>query len=73
LYLREFVFSVFMTMIAEAVHQTVLPMMTEAVKAGHHVLTQLPYTVIRASTSIRLPRADRWELQTPMQAAIYSH
>jgi len=44
-------------------------MVAEAVKAGHVVVTQRPYTVVRSVTDIRLPRADRWELQNALQAA----
>ena len=48
------------------------PMVAEAVKAGHHVLTQRPYTVVRGRAGIRLPRADRWELQQALEAAGFS-
>lgn len=48
------------------------PMVAEAVKTGHHVLTQRPYTVIRASTGIRLPRADRFEIQKALENAGFS-
>src|SRR5205807_1659786 len=48
------------------------PMVAEAVKAGHHVLTQRPYTVVRSEAGIRLPRADRWELQKALEAAGFS-
>jgi transcriptional regulator with XRE-family HTH domain len=45
------------------------PMVADAVKAGHHVLAQRPYTVIRSFAGIRLPRADRWELQKSLESA----
>ncbi|MHB8521885.1 MAG: alpha-crystallin domain-containing protein [Limisphaerales bacterium] len=45
------------------------PMVAEAVKAGHHVLTQRHYTVARASSGVRLPRADRWEIQKALEGA----
>jgi len=48
------------------------PMVAEAVKAGHYVLTQRPYTVDRSKAGIRLPRADRWELQKALEAAGFS-
>lgn len=48
------------------------PMVAEAVKAGHHVLTQRPYTVVRSEAGIRLPRADRWELQKALETAGFS-
>lgn len=48
------------------------PMVAEAVKAGHQVLTQRAYTVVRSGTGIRLPRADRWELQKALEAAGFS-
>ena len=48
------------------------PMVAEAVKAGHHVITQRSYTVIRGSSGIRLPRADRWELQKTLEGAGFS-
>lgn len=48
------------------------PMVAEAVKAGHHVVTQRPYTVVRSETGIRLPRADRWELQKSLETAGFS-
>jgi hypothetical protein len=44
------------------------PMVAEAVRAGHHVLTKRPYTVVRSSDDIRLPRADRFELQKALEA-----
>jgi hypothetical protein len=48
------------------------PMVAEAVKAGHHVLTQSPYTVVRSVAGVRVPRADRWELQKTLEAAGFS-
>jgi hypothetical protein len=45
------------------------PMVAEAVKAGHHVLIQRPYSAIRTSSGIRLPRADRWEVQRALESA----
>ena len=47
-------------------------MVAEAVKAGHNVLTQRPYTFVRSETGIRLPRADRWEMQKALEAAGFS-
>jgi hypothetical protein len=47
-------------------------MVAEAVRAGHHVLTQLPYAPVGASSGIRLPRADRWDLQKALEDAGFS-
>jgi hypothetical protein len=44
-------------------------MIAEAVTAGHHVITQIPYTYLRSGVGVRLPRMDRWELQKAMEAA----
>jgi hypothetical protein len=48
------------------------PMVAEAVKAGHHVITQRPYTVVRSGTGIRLPRPDRWGLQESLEKGGFS-
>jgi hypothetical protein len=47
-------------------------MVAEAVKAGHHVVTQRPYTVVRSEAGIRLPRTDRWEVQKALEVAGFS-
>jgi len=44
-------------------------LIAEAVNAGHHVITQVPYTYLRSGIGVRLPRADRWEMQKAMEAA----
>jgi hypothetical protein len=44
-------------------------MVAEAVSAGHHVITQIPYTYLRSGVGVRLSRADPWELQKVMEAA----
>lgn len=44
-------------------------MIAEAVNAGHHVITQVPYTYLRSGVGVRLPRADRWDIQKAMEAA----
>jgi hypothetical protein len=44
-------------------------LIAEAVKGGHHVITQTPYTYLRSGIGVRLPRADRWEMQKAMQTA----
>jgi len=44
-------------------------MIAEAVTAGHHVITQIDYTYLRSGAGVRLPRADRWELQKAMESA----
>jgi hypothetical protein len=45
------------------------PMVAEAVSKGHHVITQSDYTYFRDGLEIRLPRADRWELEKALEAA----
>src|SRR5207249_417016 len=44
-------------------------LIAEAVNAGHHVITQIPYTYLRSGVGVRLPRADRWEMQKALEAA----
>ena len=44
-------------------------MVAEAVRAGHHVITQRPYTAIRSEKGIRLPIVDRWSLQNALETA----
>jgi hypothetical protein len=44
-------------------------MVAQAVVAGHRVITQTNYTYIRSDSGIRLPRADRSELQQAMEKA----
>jgi hypothetical protein len=43
-------------------------MIADAVNRGHHVITQVAYTYLRSSVGVRLPRADRSELQKAMEA-----
>jgi hypothetical protein len=44
-------------------------LIAEAVNGNHHVITQTPYTYLRSEIGVRLPRADRWEIQKAMQTA----
>lgn len=44
-------------------------MIAEAVTAGHHVITQIPYTYLRSGVGVRLPRMDRWAVQKALEAA----
>jgi len=48
------------------------PMVAEAIRSGHHVLTQRPYTAVRSGRGIRVPRAGRWELQEALEGAGFS-
>jgi hypothetical protein len=44
-------------------------LIAEAVNGGHCVISLTPYTYVRSGIGVRLPRADRWEMQKAMQAA----
>lgn len=44
-------------------------MVAEAVRAGHHVITQHSYVTDRGSGGIRLPRATRADLQSTLEKA----
>ncbi len=47
-------------------------MVSEAVKSGHHVLTQHEYSFIRDNKGIRLPRAERYALKETLKKTGFS-